>query len=570
MDDEEPLDDDALAPEDEEVAPVELDAPEDALVLEDEAPPVEPDAPEDALVLEDEAPPLPPVPPGFLVLLPQAATEKAVAASARKAGRRKEGGMGGDVRGPRNEATEEGGDAPRRRGLPARNPRRTAPAERVRFCSRRGGTPVARTREDPEAGRSTMSARSPHHARFSIVAAALAAAALTSMGCAGARSASDADPRLPPLKEPLAAFGAASLGGAIYVLGGHLGPPHHFSTASESGALERLELAPGSAWEDLGAVSPGVEGAALAAHHGLLYRVGGLRVDNAPGKPEDLHSVKTVQRYDPASGRWEDLTPLPEGRSAHGAAVVGDRLYVVGGWTLDGDRFSGKFGAGGFVLDLARPDAAWQPIPPPPFERRSLAVAAVGDDVYAIGGATEVPGAFSDEVYVLDTRTGAWSRGPKLPARSWIAGFGAAAMLDGTRPLRQRRGRRVPAHPPRRPLGACRVDDAAAHLRRARLRERGRARRAGRVRGGEGPLDHRRRRDDRGARADPLSAAIAGLSARQRDDDAQDLPGPEKDDVQGASGDRRFHVRLEAVRHRILGAQDYCRLRAACRYWAWK
>ena len=36
-------------------------------------------------------------------------------------------------------------------------------------------------------------------------------------------------------------------------------------------------------------------------------------------------------RFDPESNSWEDLPPLPEGRSSLDAAVVGDTLYVVGG-----------------------------------------------------------------------------------------------------------------------------------------------------------------------------------------------------------------------------------------------
>ena len=40
------------------------------------------------------------------------------------------------------------------------------------------------------------------------------------------------------------------------------------------------------------------------------------------------------------SGRQEvdALAPLPEARSSHDAVVIGDKLYVVGGWTLSGDR----------------------------------------------------------------------------------------------------------------------------------------------------------------------------------------------------------------------------------------
>ena len=282
-----------------------------------------------------------------------------------------------------------------------------------RGCSRRAGTAVARGRGRTMAA-SSYQART-NQARSLAIAVGTAVVSISALGCGSTRIPTSGDGAPPPLPEAIGAFGSTRLGGAVYAFGGHLGPPHGFSRASESGALLRLELTPGSAWEDLGVVSPALESAGLASHGGLVYRVGGLRVDNAPGQPEDLHSVKTVQVYDPASARWSDVTQMPEGRSAHGTVVIGDRLYAVAGWELDGDLFSGRFATGGFVLDLSRTGAAWQPIPPPPFKLRSLSVTAVGDDIYAIGGATDVPGEFSNEVYVLDTRSGTWSRGRTCP-----------------------------------------------------------------------------------------------------------------------------------------------------------
>ena len=35
--------------------------------------------------------------------------------------------------------------------------------------------------------------------------------------------------------------------------------------------------------------------------------------------------------FDPATGRWTTLAPLPEGRHGFGAAVLGDRVFFAGG-----------------------------------------------------------------------------------------------------------------------------------------------------------------------------------------------------------------------------------------------
>ena len=80
-----------------------------------------------------------------------------------------------------------------------------------------------------------------------------------------------------------------------------------------------------------------LQGLPLVAHGGKLYRVGGLDIRNPTVKDkEDLHSSAEFAEYDPASDKWTGLAPLPAARSSHNAVVIGDRLYVVGGWNLEG------------------------------------------------------------------------------------------------------------------------------------------------------------------------------------------------------------------------------------------
>lgn len=227
----------------------------------------------------------------------------------------------------------------------------------------------------------------------------------------------------PDLVEAVSSFGAVLLDNALYTYGGNLGG--EFAADNQSTAFRRLSLAPGGAWEDLGAVEH-LESTALVAHGGLVYRVGGLRAENAVGEPEQLVSVSTAERYDPAAGKWEPLPDMPEGRSGHGAVVVGERLYAVAGWELSG---SGEFRSGGFVLDLATPDAAWEPLPEPPFQLRSLGVARRGETIYVMGGVGNGQ-SFSSAVYTFDTKAGAWAEGPELPSEIPIKGFGATACND--------------------------------------------------------------------------------------------------------------------------------------------
>jgi len=229
---------------------------------------------------------------------------------------------------------------------------------------------------------------------------------------------------LPPVPDAVASFGAAVAGDHLYVYGGHVGRQHQHSIENLAHAFRRLDLAGDGGWQELGPV-PGLQGLELVSHGGHLYRVGGLSARNHEEEPEDLHSVADFQRYDPASGVWEELPPLPEPRSSHGAAVLDGQLYVVGGWRLAGSGEDGEWHRTAHVIDLEAADPEWRALPEPPFTCRALAVAAVDGKVYALGGIT--PQGTSSALHVYDVAAESWSRGPDLPAEGRLGAFGAAA-----------------------------------------------------------------------------------------------------------------------------------------------
>jgi N-acetylneuraminic acid mutarotase len=147
---------------------------------------------------------------------------------------------------------------------------------------------------------------------------------------------------------------------------------------------------------------------------------------NEEGEPHDLVSVADVARFDPESGQWTDLPPLPEPRSTHDAAVLGDHLYVVGGWSMTGGDSGGAFFLDDALrLDLSDPSKGWELLPAPPAPRRALAVAAHDGKIYMIGGLTEGGGTVRD-VDLFDPETLAWTQGPELPGEP-IQGFAPSA-----------------------------------------------------------------------------------------------------------------------------------------------
>ena len=234
---------------------------------------------------------------------------------------------------------------------------------------------------------------------------------------------------LPPLPEPVASFGAVVADGWLYVYGGHTGEEHEHSAANLSAHFRRIQLDGGKEWQDL-PMQTHLQGLPLVAHGGKIYRVGGLNNRNATkDDKEDLHSTDEFAEYDPATNKWTALTPLPAARSSHNAAVIGDRLYVVGGWKLDG-KSPGTWQPDALVYDFNDAKAGWQKLPLPEFKRRALAAGVWKGKLFALGGMDEKAKP-SLRVDFFDPQSGKWSQGPKLPGVG-MAGFGVSAWnLDG-------------------------------------------------------------------------------------------------------------------------------------------
>lgn len=232
-----------------------------------------------------------------------------------------------------------------------------------------------------------------------------------------------------PLPEPLASFGAATLDDWLYVYGGHAGERHDHSRENVRGTFLRQPLK-GGPWESLPG-GPALQSPALVAHGGKLYRIGGLSARNAPDETADLHSVDTVDCFDPATKRWSSMAKLPEARSSHDAVAVGDRIFVAGGWRHHGEEGDGDWLEGVLELDLSQRDPKWQDTTKAPFRRRALALAALGQKLYVIGGLTPETD-FSRRVDVYDLTSRTWSDGPELPESDYN-GFGASAFTVGGR-----------------------------------------------------------------------------------------------------------------------------------------
>ncbi|MCH7915782.1 MAG: galactose oxidase, partial [Deltaproteobacteria bacterium] len=72
-------------------------------------------------------------------------------------------------------------------------------------------------------------------------------------------------------------------------------------------------------------------GIAAAALGGRIFVFGGESVSG---------TFNQTESYDPATDRWETLTPMPTPRHGLGAAVLGGNIYVISGGPRPGGSFS--------------------------------------------------------------------------------------------------------------------------------------------------------------------------------------------------------------------------------------
>jgi N-acetylneuraminic acid mutarotase len=145
-------------------------------------------------------------------------------------------------------------------------------------------------------------------------------------------------------------------------------------------------------------------GTARLIEYGRPSRVEGVR------EHVRAQSVDEFLRFDPETGRYERLAPMPERLNHHAMAAWGGKIYVIGGM---GDLL---FGADTrrdvFVYD---PETdRWSELPPMPTARGAAASAVIGDTLYVAGGMAQ-GGRLSGALEAFDFRTERWRRLADIP-----------------------------------------------------------------------------------------------------------------------------------------------------------
>jgi N-acetylneuraminic acid mutarotase len=173
----------------------------------------------------------------------------------------------------------------------------------------------------------------------------------------------------PPLPSPRAAATAAVLGGVVHVAGG-LATDGVTDTGDHdsnmlAGAFQSLAPLPNPR-NHLGGAAIGSSFYAVAGRHGW---------DETAGDQTDL------DRFDPATGQWTSLAPIPQAASEIAGATfaAGGRLVVVGG-SISGVHPTAK------VWSYDPGANAWSALPDLPEPRKGAAAVAIGNSIIVSTG----------------------------------------------------------------------------------------------------------------------------------------------------------------------------------------
>lgn len=129
---------------------------------------------------------------------------------------------------------------------------------------------------------------------------------------------------------------------------------------------------------------------AFTEYHGKIYGFGGFKYPQSG--PASWVPINNAWEYDPATDVWKALAPMPSTRGSAVAAVIGDKIYVIGGVsTIPGSNETGLSqtvpqASVGTVEEYDPKENTWRERSPMPTPRNHATAGAVNGKIYVIGG----------------------------------------------------------------------------------------------------------------------------------------------------------------------------------------
>lgn len=167
----------------------------------------------------------------------------------------------------------------------------------------------------------------------------------------------------------------AQLDNRLYILGGHHPDATLSGPKTDPGFdfCERLDLETGR-WEQIAPLPTPRFALDAVVTDGRILTMGGVAFT-----PQGFNNFDHVEAYDPKTGNWSlDALKLPWTAAGAGACMAAGRVFIFGGYSGDGisdhcacyDQQAGK----------------WHLLPPIPRPLAAMGVAVIGNTIYLVGG----------------------------------------------------------------------------------------------------------------------------------------------------------------------------------------
>ena len=173
----------------------------------------------------------------------------------------------------------------------------------------------------------------------------------------------------PPLHHARAAGAAVVVGNKIVVFGGRTG-------GKVEADVKQTEVFDGKSWHDAPAIPFPGDHLGAVTDGTYAYAIGGRTLKSSDNNNH-------LQRFDPATNTWTQLTPLPVANSDMGAVYVNGQIVTFGG--------ENAFSVFNTVRSYNVAAKSWSTLANMAQARHGMGAAVVGNTIYAITGAS-LPG----------------------------------------------------------------------------------------------------------------------------------------------------------------------------------
>ena len=234
--------------------------------------------------------------------------------------------------------------------------------------------------------------------------------------------------KLAPLPEARHHITPAVIGSKVYAIGGFIGPFPDWNIKADT-FIYSIDA---DSWKS-GTAMPEPQAEHVSAVVNEKIHIIGGRVHGSSKKQhfDAFTDTGTHRIYNPATDEWSLGAPAPTARNSAAAAVIDDRIYVVGGRhnvvQEDGSQLQQNLG----TLEVYDPvKDAWHTLAPMPEALGGNAAASLNGKLYVFGGEQWAP---TQKVFasawVYDPGTDNWSRETDMPT----ARHGLAAAASDSR-----------------------------------------------------------------------------------------------------------------------------------------